>query len=258
MSHWFCHSGRFRPRALPALAGLLALLPLAAAYGASGYPSPRENYINDFAGVLQPLDARLLRERLQSLEKQTGIEGTVVTVKSMAQYQTGTTNVETFAAALFNKWGVGNKPQNDGFMILLAVQDRKCRVELGDGYGSHYEARMKQIVEQAMVPRFSAGAHSRGVYDGTIAVIDSLTTRVSWFEYYKWHLLSGAGILLCGSAGISCVRKGQTGWGYTFFAAAGAILAVLLWLLRSKGDTSNSSDGFGGGSSSGHGASGSW
>jgi len=237
------------------LAGLLVLLPLAAANGASGYPSPRENYVNDFAGVIQPEDAQMLRQKLQSLEKQTGVEGTVVTIKSMAEHQPGT-SIETFATALFNKWGVGNKSRNNGFMILLAVQDRKCRIELGDGYGSQYNARMKEIVDQAMVPRFKAGEYSRGVYDGTLGVIDSVTRKVSWAQYHQWHLLGGAGMLVCIFAGISCIRKGQMGWGYAFFAGAGAIL---LWLMKSKGDTSNSSGGFGGGSSSGSGgASGSW
>lgn len=123
-------------------AGVLAafLSSLAAACGASGYPSPRENYVNDFAGIIQPVDAQMLRERLQSLERQTGIEGTVVTVKSMVEYETGTSSIEAFATGLFNKWGVGNKRGNNGFMILLAAEDRKCRIELGDGYGSQYNA----------------------------------------------------------------------------------------------------------------------
>jgi uncharacterized protein len=238
---------------------LFALLLAAAAYGAFGYPAPRENYVNDFAGVIQPVDAQMLREKLQTLEKQTGIEGTVVTINSIAEYETGASSIEAFATGLFNKWGVGNKPANNGFMVLIAIQDRKCRIELGDGYGSQYNSRMKEIIDQTMVPRFKAGDYSRGTYEGTIAVIDSVTKKVSWLKYHQWHLLGFGAILLCVFAGISCIRNGRKGWAYVFFAAAGAILFWLIRSHQSKGDTSNSSGGFGGGSSSGEGgASGSW
>ena len=64
-----------------------ALYPWNTAKAASGNPAPLENYVNDFAEVLPSMDAQTLRDQLQSLEKQTGIEGTVVTVPFMAEYR---------------------------------------------------------------------------------------------------------------------------------------------------------------------------
>jgi len=224
--------------------------------GAAQYPSYQENYINDFAGIIQPVDAQMLREKLQALEQQTGIEGTVVAVNSLEAYGAGSESIEAFATGLFNAWGVGNKGKNNGFLILLSVQDRKCRIELGDGYGSQYNGRMQDIVENTMVPRFKADEYSRGLYEGTLAVMEAVTKKVSWFEYYKWHLLGLAAIIFCVFAGISCIKNGKVGWGYAFFAAAGAIL---FWLVRLILSSKGSSGGFGKGSSSGRGgASGSW
>jgi uncharacterized protein len=234
----------------------LSLLTTARVHAAPIYPSPKENYINDFAGVLDSTDVSGLRKELKDLESQTGIEGTVVTVNSMADYGGEGMSIESFATGLFNSWGVGNKKKNNGFMILLSVQDRRCRIELGDGYGSQYNRRMQEIVDQQMVPRFRAGEYSRGVFDGTLAVTDSVTKKVSWLHYHQWHVVAGLAIIVCLIAGVNCMKQGENGWGFAFFAAAGAILMWLLSALSSKGSSSSS---FGGGSSSGGGgASGSW
>ena len=248
---------------LPALRGILFVLMMillgSAPCGAAHYPSPRDRYLNDFAGVLAPADAENIRARLEALDRQTGLEGTVVTVASLSDFGTNPAEFETFATGLFNAWGVGHPARNDGFLVLLAVHDHLCRIELGKGFGTRFNARMQAIVDQTMVPSFRSGDVARGITEGTIAIIESLTKPESWFARYPWHLCAGAAIVLCLVAGISCLRSGRTGWGYAFFSAA----AILLWfLLRSLGKAQSNSGnrkGFGGGRSSGRGgASGNW
>jgi uncharacterized membrane protein YgcG len=224
----------------------------------SGYPSATNNYVNDFAGVLQPMDSQMLKDKLGNLEKQTGIEGVVVTIRSVSDYPTGDTSVDGFATHLFNKWGVGDKKANNGFMVLVSINDRQCRIELGEGYGQRYNDKMKEIVDQTMVPRFKAGEYGRGAYEGTLQVMERLTVKVSWFQYYKKELLIGLAILILLLAGFNCIKQGKNGWGYALFAAAGILFLILLKMIgKSKGGRSSGS--FGGGSSSGGGgASGRW
>jgi uncharacterized membrane protein YgcG len=253
---------------------LAFLVSLPAAYGFSRYPLPHENYINDFANVIQPNDAQELREKLKSLEKQTGIEGTVVTINSIIQYETGDTTIEGFAKGIFNQWGVGNK-DNNGFLLLVSVQDRKCRIELGSSYGSQYNARMKEIIEKVMIPFFKSGDYSTAIYGGTTAVMESVTTKVSWFRYYRWHLLGGVVLIFCFIAAVNSLRKGKSSWVYIVLAAlASFFLAILLSPFSGRrygnnnnyddnsydyGSNDSDSDSFGGGSSSGDGgASGEW
>ena len=64
------------------------------------YPSPQDDYLNDFAGVIQPTDRDILRKKLEALENQSGIEGTVVTINSVADYPTGDANLDEFATRL--------------------------------------------------------------------------------------------------------------------------------------------------------------
>ena len=218
------------------------------------YPSPNDDYVNDYAAVLHSPDVEAIRKLFKNLEHQTGIEAAVVTINSINDYQTGDTVIETFATNLFNSWGIGHKKENNGVLILVAVKDRKCRIELGGGYGRRYDSTMKQIIDEVMIPYFKIGDYSRGIFEGSRSVVEKVTKKVSWFSFHKWHLLLGMLILVCIFAGISCMRSGKKGWGWFFFAAAGAMLLFLIKMLSSG----KSSSGFGGGTSFGGGASGSW
>lgn len=227
---------------------------MATAQSLGGFPSPKDDYVNDFAGVINKPDTDAIRKMFKGLEYQTGIEAVVVTINSISDYKMEGLTIESFATGLFNKWGVGHKKENNGVMILVSVSDRKCRIELGGGYGAQYNAAMKEIIDNKMIPYFKTGDYSRGIYEGSRAVIEAVTKKVSWFEFYRWHIIIGAIILICLAAGISCMRQGKSGWGWGFFAIVGVLLLFLINLIFSG----KSSSGFGGGSSFGGGASGSW
>ncbi|HJW85651.1 MAG TPA: TPM domain-containing protein [Candidatus Brocadiaceae bacterium] len=224
------------------------------ARGQGSYPEPADDYVNDFAQVLNAPDAEQIRTMFKNLEYQTGIEAVVVTIPSINAYQTADASIESFATNLFNTWGIGHKRANNGVLILVSVEDRKCRIELGAGYGSVYDAAMKQVIDGLMVPYFKTGDYSRGIFEGARGVIENTTKKISWFAFYKWHILIGVLIIVCVFAGISCIRSGNTGWGWAFFGIAAMLFLFLLKLLT----MGKSSSGFGGGSSFGGGASGSW
>jgi uncharacterized membrane protein YgcG len=237
------------------LTALLSVLSFdVAAQGQGGYPKAADDYVNDFAGVLNKPDSEAIRKMFKELENKTGIEAVVVTISSINDYNKDDTTLESFATNLFNTWGIGHKKENNGVLILVAVKDRKCRIELGRGYGRVYDSAMQQVIDENMLPYFKSGDYSRGIFEGARGVIERVTQKVSWFSFYKWHILIGALVLVCIFAGFSCMRAGKNGWGWAFFAAAGVLIFFLFSMLMSG----KSSSGFGGGSSFGGGASGSW
>lgn len=203
------------------------------ARGQGGYPAAADDYLNDFAGVLNKPDSEAIRKMFKDLEYKTGVEVVAVTINSINDYNTGDSTLESFATKLFNTWGIGHKKENNGVLILVAVKDRKCRIELGRGYGNRYDSAMKQVIDENMTPYFKTGEYSRGIFEGSRAVIEKITRKVSWFSFYKWHLLIGVVIIVCIFAGFSCMRSGKKGWGWAFFAAAGVLIFFLFRMLAS-------------------------
>ena len=120
------------------------------------YPNPAEEYVNDFAGVISDADAGRIRALLGNIESQTGIEITVTTINSLADYQAGT-NLRSYAAQLFDKWGVGDSRRNDGVMILFSNKDREVWIEAGLGYNNRFNAEFQKVVDTEMLPYFREG-----------------------------------------------------------------------------------------------------
>src|SRR5262245_30910083 len=97
----------------------------------NGYPIQQGQYITDFAHLLSSSATGLVKSALAEMKQSKGNEAVSVTIPSIHDYSTGDSSIESFATHLFNTWRLGNAQTNRGVMILVAVQDRKVRIEIG-------------------------------------------------------------------------------------------------------------------------------
>jgi len=85
-------------------------------------------YVNDFSGTLDAASQQTLEAYCANLERVTGVQMAIVLVPTLDGEP-----VEDVANRLYRQWGIGKKGKDEGILILLAVKDRKSRVELGYG-----------------------------------------------------------------------------------------------------------------------------
>src|SRR4051812_19401484 len=84
------------------------------------------NYVNDFAGVLDPQTQAQLNAMCREVEQKASAQMSVVTVRTLEDQP-----VEDFAVDLYKRWGIGKKGTDRGVLVLLATEDHKYRVEVG-------------------------------------------------------------------------------------------------------------------------------
>ncbi len=89
------------------------------------------NYVNDFAGVLDAATQARLNDLCQQVDQKAHAQIAVVTVKSL-----GGQDPATYAVALYQKWGIGSKGKDRGVLILLATDDHKYWTTVGYGLES--------------------------------------------------------------------------------------------------------------------------
>lgn len=154
---------------------LVGLMLAHSGYAQTAYPSPQELFVNDFANRISQEDAANIRQLLADLKEDTGIEGTVVTIHAISDYQTGDETIESFATALFNKWGIGDKEKNNGVLLLVAINDRQVRIEVGSGYGDSQNDAMQEVISEHIIPSFRREQYSQGIYQGVRAIVGKLT-----------------------------------------------------------------------------------
>lgn len=242
------------------------LLLLFASVGLFGGPARSQTFPSRPAQGEMILDeAHLVRaEDLQQIQSVTGkllreqqVPIVVVTIPSLAKYDA--VNLESYATALFNNWGIGSKERNNGVLLLVSVGDRKARIELGAGWGNTKDDTARMIMDDIIVPNFKRGDYSAGILQGVNALgtmVQGQTVRkpLWWLPLVLVLTLVVAGVVV----GISLIRNGQAGWGWALIAGIGAIVVWLIAIASRLPKSSGDGESYGGGSSGGGGASGSW
>jgi len=147
---------------------LLACLLLLCAGLAAKEDVPQEpaGWVNDYAGVVSDEFRQKLAGLISEVERKTSAEIAVVAVGSIAPY-----DEKSYARMIFDKWKIGKRGRDNGVLILLAVKERRWRIEAGYGIeGILPDGLCGQIGRAAMVPYFKEGKYSEGLYGGARAV----------------------------------------------------------------------------------------
>lgn len=234
-------------------------------------PKP-DRLVNDFTNTLTPDQQESLERKLVAYDDSTSNQVAVVMIASTRGYP-----IEDVALyQVLRKWGVGNKKNNNGIVILIAKDDRDVRIEVGYGLeGAIPDMIAASIIDHELLPNFKTGNYYRGLDEATTAIAKAATGEYQAPEGYgsrKKGKMPGIGaiifiiiilLIIFGSAGgrggggyVS--RRGYRGWwlptgGWTgggggWSGGGGG------W----SGGGGGGFGGFGGGSGGGGGASGSW
>lgn len=242
-------------------------------------PPPGQFYVDE-ARVLTDADAQAVDAVAASLLQDEQFPILVVTIPSLAVYQAADLTVDSYAAALFDAWGIGSQNRNYGMLLLVSVGDHKARIELGRSWGGQHDDKVQHVMDTQIIPAFKRGDFSSGILGG----VQGLDMIARWHapkpspqphppqvRRRDWQddLVITAVVVLFGlclaGVAVSLMRTERYGLGWFLLGLAGAVLCLIIFreftfLLPGFGDSDSSSGGgsFDGGSSGGGGASGSW
>lgn len=118
--------------------------------------------VNDLANVISANDKSKLATYLNNLNTNTGIQIAVLTVKNL-----GGEPISNYAMAVAEKWQLGQKGEDNGVLLLVAVNDRELRIEVGYGLeGDLTDAKSGLIIRNTITPYFKDGDYSKGILAG--------------------------------------------------------------------------------------------
>lgn len=130
------------------------------------------NPIVDNANVIDAETRKKLEAIYLNLKERADIEFAVVTVET-----TGDQDIFDYSLAVYRGWGIGSKT-NDGFLLLLAVKDRKYYTQVGYHLeGDLNDGMVGQIQRERLVPQLRQGNYSKGVYDTVQAYVATLSEK---------------------------------------------------------------------------------
>lgn len=203
-------------------------------------PGTPQGFVNDFAGILSQVGKHELEQSLETFAKEKNHEIAVTVIKSL-----GGDDIESYANTLFREWGIGTKEYNNGVLFLVAIEDRKMRVEVGYGLeGALTDLESKYIQDDIVRPLFREGKYEEGIRQGTIAIMQAVEgevvvppkTRTGWYDMLMRYGGEILFLLIFFLSWIASILGRTKSWwlGGVIGGAAGGAVALLthawIWL----------------------------
>lgn len=150
-------------RVAAATAALLVLV----AQTAWAQPAPPEltRAVNDFAEVVDEPSARAIEDIILRLRQASGDVIAVATVRTFQPWP----DLPSYAVEMFENHGkgIGAKGGDTGALVVLAVDDRQVRVEVGYGLeGTITDGFAGEVSRDTMVPFLRRGEYGAGLLAG--------------------------------------------------------------------------------------------
>lgn len=229
-------------------------------------PNPA-TLVTDAAGVLTAEQKQALENKLVAIDDTSSNQIAVVIISSLDGYPK-----EEYANKLFRDWGIGNKKTNNGILLLIAIEDRQIRIEVGYGLeGAIPDITALNIIDNDIKPAFKAGNYYEGIDKATDDIAKAAVGEYKVKKAKKSKGKGSGGLFVLILIIIFVVLRNGRGGGSNIGGGGFSDIAtgMLLGSLLNGGSRHGSGGwgdsgggggfgGFGGGSSGGGGAGGSW
>ncbi len=126
--------------------------------------------VHDDAHVLSHDVAERLEQQLKAYEDSTSNQIAILTITSLDGDV-----LEEYSLRVAEKWKLGSAKNDNGVLLLVAVDDRKMRIEVGQGLeGVLTDAQCNRIIRNDMAPYFRRGDYDGGIEAGIQGIILSI------------------------------------------------------------------------------------
>ncbi len=127
-------------------------------------------YINDFADVIDIEDEEYIFSSGKALDESTTAQVVAVTIDS-----TDGEEIDEYALNLGREWGIGTKEDDNGVLILLAVEDRDVYISVGYGLeGALPDSKVGRLLDNYAVDYFAEDKFSDGLKSIYSAVVNEV------------------------------------------------------------------------------------
>lgn len=182
--------------------------------------------VTDLAGMLKSDQVAQLVKKLEQYEQETSTQIAILTISSLEG-----DDLEGFSMRVTEKWKVGQKGKDNGILILVALNDRKMRIEVGRGLeGVITDLIAGRIVDGVMKPAFKEQSYYKGLDDAINALVlaakgefvaESVKKGESSDEEFFFLLIYGIIFFIAGVAGfLHFIAGGAVGGIGAYFATS--------------------------------------
>lgn len=122
--------------------------------------------VNDYTGTVSSSDTARIDSILEEIERSTSSQVAVLIIDSLEG-----DSLEDFSLRVVDQWQLGKKDLDNGVLLLVSLNDKKIRIEVGYGLeGSLTDAKSSYIIRKVIAPYFKSGDMVSGLEQGVLAI----------------------------------------------------------------------------------------
>lgn len=126
--------------------------------------------VSDYARILKPEEITTLETILSNYERETTNQIVIAIFNSLEGW-----DIEDFSIRLAEKWKIGQKGKDNGIIILVALEEKKIRIEVGYGLeGVVPDITARQIIDREIAPYFRKSDYFNGLRNGVDSLIRAI------------------------------------------------------------------------------------
>ena len=126
--------------------------------------------VNDLGNILSPAFETEMDQMLKSYEDSTSNQIAILTIPTLNDVP-----VEDYTLRVAEALKPGTQEKDNGALLFIAVEDRKIRIEVGEGLeGVLPDATSSQIIRNEMAPNFRQNNYEAGVRAAVVAMIQAI------------------------------------------------------------------------------------
>lgn len=133
--------------------------------------------VNDFANVIDAASRQELERRIRALQQATGDAVVVATVDTFGPDYG---DIREYAVKMFENHGrgIGAQAEDNGLLIVAAMQDRQIAIEVGYGLeGFITDGYAGETIRQTIRPSFRTGDYGAGLLAGATRLINRIAEQ---------------------------------------------------------------------------------
>jgi uncharacterized protein len=121
----------------------------------------------DTANILNSKEKDAIAAILKAQEEETSNQIVVVTLNSLEGYE-----IADYSYQLGRHWKIGQKDKNNGVLLVISLNDRKLRIEVGYGLeGALTDKISHEIIEYTLKPKFRQNQYYQGIQEAVDEII---------------------------------------------------------------------------------------
>lgn len=122
--------------------------------------------INDYANLLSKEESENLQSFLNDVDNTSKVQIALLTLPSLEGE-----SIEEYSMKVVEKWKLGDKEKDSGVLLLISLNDKKIRIEVGYGLEKDLtDAISARIIKNIIAPSFKNGNYYKGINEALVAI----------------------------------------------------------------------------------------